>query len=521
MSDGVPDPAAGVVDAFYLPPWLAVGVETMVQRFGPPHDAMEYRLPDVTPAGITRWIDGLRRARAERLLPRSSGSILHSLERVADRFLDPRDATRQFAVETLVRSGRFTAPMVERSLDEAFDPLTRGGLKRWVDSELGSSSALDRPTPGPDGVGRQAHGPEWMFQVYAGNVPTVPVWPLVSALILKSALLAKTSSQEPLLAPLLARAIAEEDEDLGSCLAVVWWKGGSGDLDRAALADARAVLAFGGEAATASLARQARPDARLVLHGPKVSIGYIGRHALARAALPKLAERAALDVALYDQRGCLSPHAYYVERGGATAPVDFAVALGRALDAASTSLPRRRPTESEAASVQMARAQALFEAAAGAGVPGGAGAVTGAPALIAPARTTEWTVLTENGARFEPGPTHRVVRVHSIEGPEEFEGAIAPEARYVEAIALEEGGPRRAILAARFAALGIPRVAPLGGLQRPSPLATHGGVRRLLPFVTWTTIEGTRVKRPRSRGPASRSSGGGSRRGAPARRRSR
>ncbi|MGE5175111.1 MAG: acyl-CoA reductase [Hyphomicrobiales bacterium] len=509
------------VDAFYLPPWLSVGTETIVQRFGPAHDSMEYRFPEVTPAAIARWIDGLKRARAERLLPRSGASIVQVLERVAERHLDRDDPSRHTAVDLLARSGRFTAPMIERALDDTFEPLARGGIRKWVESELGSLAALDRPMPGPDRVARRAHGPEWMLQIYAGNVPTIPVWPLVSALLLKAALFAKTSAEEPLFAPLLARTIAEEDEDLGACMAVVWWKGGTGDLDQAALGVARAVLAFGGEAATGSIARRARPDARLVLHGPKVSVGYVGKRALTPTAIPKLAERAALDVALYDQQGCLSPHAYYVERGGPRAPVDFAVALGKALHEASTTLPRRRPSHAEAARVQMVRSHALFAAASASALPGSAGGAAGEPPLLAPATGTDWTVLTENGARFEPGPTHRVIRVHSIGGPEEFEAAVAPHARYVEAVALEEEGPRRAVLASRLAALGIPRVASLGALQRPSPLDTHGGVQRLLPFVTWTTVDGPAAKRGRPRSSASRSSGGGSRRASPSRRRSR
>ena len=50
------------------------------------------------------------------------------------------------------------------------------------------------------------------------------------------------------------------------------------------------------------------------------------------------------------------------------------------------------------------------------------------------------------------------------------------------------GVPRRAALAARFAALGIPRIAEPGSLQRPSPLGTHGGVRPLCssPGPRWT-----------------------------------
>ena len=512
------DPAA--IDAFYLPAWLAVGMETTVQRFGPAHDSMELRLPVVSPNDLQRWIEALRQARAERLARRTTASILRSLDRVTTRFLDPRDPARRSAVAALEHAGRFSAPMIERALDDAFAPLARGGLRKWLVSELGSASALDRPST-VGGALRAAHGPEWMLQIYAGNVPTVSIWPLLIAPLLKSALLAKTSSQEPILAPLLARTIAEVDSEIGECLAVVWWKGGQAELDRVALTDAPAVLAFGGDVAMASVARQARPGAALVLHGPKLSIGYIGRHALTRAALPKLAERAALDVALYDQQGCLSPHAYYVERRGAVSPVDFAAALGHALESFAGTLPRREPTATEAAAIQMARAQGRFDAATGS-----AGSAANAR-VFASRGGTHWTVVCENGARFEPGPAHRSVRVHAIESPEEFERAIAPDARYVEALALEEAGPRRAALAAKFAGIGLPRIAAVGALQRPSPLSTHGGVRRLLPFVTWTTVEPAKppAQRPiattAARPPVSRPSASGSRTRSGSRRRSR
>jgi len=469
------------IDGFYLPPALAAGVETGVQRFGPAHDAVQIRLPVVLAADVTRWIEGIRRARAEHLAERPIARILRPLERVVARYLDKGDRARRSLIQSLSECGRFSAQMAERALDDAFEPLARGGFRKWIAAELGSVSALDQPVPTREGVLRRAIGPEWMLHVYAGNVPTVPVWPLFSALLLKSALLAKTSAQEPLLAPHLARTIAEEDAGLGACLAVVWWKGGAAELERAAFAAAPAVLAFGGEAAIASIARQLRPDAKVVLHGSKVSLAYIGRGSLTRGALPGLARQVAQDVALYDQQGCLSPHAVYVERGAAASAVDFAAALGEALESASTDLPRREPSATEAATVQLYRAQARFDAA---GAPGGR--------VLVSETSTRWTVICESGARFEPSPAHRTVRVHAIAGPEEFERAIAPSLRYVEALALEERGTRRAALVARFAGLGIPRIAAIGSLQRPSPLGTHGGVRRLLPFVTWSSVEGAR-----------------------------
>src|SRR5512132_536094 len=271
-----------MIDGFYLPRAIASETETAIHRFGPAHDAVAIRLPVFLPADVTRWIGWLRSARAEHLAERPIAEILRPIERVIARHLDPRDRRRRALVQALLESGRFSAPMVERALDDAFEPLARGGLRKWIASELGSVAALDRPVPTREGVLRRAVGPEWIFQVYAGNVPSVPVWPMITALVLKSALFAKTSSKEPVLAPHLARAIAEEDEGLGRCMAVVWWKGGTAEMERAVLAVAPAVLVFGGENAVSSLARQPRPEARVVFHGSKVSLAYIGRGALTR-----------------------------------------------------------------------------------------------------------------------------------------------------------------------------------------------------------------------------------------------
>ncbi|HSQ60138.1 MAG TPA: acyl-CoA reductase [Acidobacteriota bacterium] len=126
----------------------------------------------------------------------------------------------------------------------------------------------------------------------------------------------------------------------------------------------------------------------------------------------------------------------------------------------------------------MSRAQAALEAA------------TGRVARVLESdRGTEWTVIAEASARFEPGPAHRVVRVHAVSDVEEFARALAGSERFVEAIAVEERGGRRERLEERLAQLGVPRITAVGALQRPTPFAAHGGVPRLLPFVRWTTVE--------------------------------
>jgi hypothetical protein len=439
------------------------------------------------------WIDALVTAREDLLARRTASEIHRVLERVALRFLDPESPARRNAVAWLARLGRFSEPMIERALEDTFRPLAAGGVSRWVASELGSAAVLDAPATYRKGVPRRATGPSWMLQIYAGNVPGLPVWPLYSALAMKTALLAKTSSQEPVLAPLLARTIAEEDPELGACMAVVWWKGGTDELDRTAIRDAPAVLAFGGGFATERIAGEAHPGARVVIHGPKVSVAYVAAASLTRSGLGALAARAAHDVALYDQQGCLSPHAIYVERGGEVGPAAFASALGSALEELRVGLPRRDLEPEQAARVQLYRAQAHFEEAQ----------EKRGTRVLASNEGTDWTLIYEDGARFEPTPTHRTVRLHAVSGAEEVVEALTPSSRYIEAVGLEAKGREKSRLAAAFAAMGVPRVAALGSLQCPEISGTHGGVHRLLPFLRWTTVElGARKPSARERPPA-------------------
>src|SRR5207248_1555027 len=72
----------------------------------------------------------------------------------------------------------------------------------------------------------------------------------------------------------------------------------------AALGRAEVVVATGSDATLAALVP--RLGRRLIAHGPRWSVAVVERAAAAEV------DAIALDVALHDQRGCLSPHAVYV-----------------------------------------------------------------------------------------------------------------------------------------------------------------------------------------------------------------
>src|SRR5438552_39684 len=106
-----------------------------------------------------------------------------------------------------------------------------------------------------------------------------------------------------------------------------YWPGGDLAREDAALGRAEVVVATGSDATLAALVP--RLGRRLIAHGPRWSVAVVERAAAAEV------DAIALDVALHDQRGCLSPHAVYVT-GDARG---FAERLAAALDAAAVRLP--------------------------------------------------------------------------------------------------------------------------------------------------------------------------------------
>lgn len=92
------------------------------------------------------------------------------------------------------------------------------------------------------------------------------------------------------------------------------------------------VFAYGRQATLDALSRDLPPGVRLLAHGPGFGLVVCDESALASAELrQRLAAELALDVVLFDQRGCLSPRLMLVQASPASA-LRLAEALAVALD---------------------------------------------------------------------------------------------------------------------------------------------------------------------------------------------
>jgi hypothetical protein len=421
----------------------------------------------VSPAEVARRLERMREA-GERLRARPAGEVVDALARVVDGWRDAEGPWRSALARAHPEASGFSPRGVARGLELGFGALRGDTLWRVVERELGGVAALD------GNADTIAGGFPTTAVVLAGSIPMPTLLAMVAPLALRSPVLVKPSSHDGVTAEAVARSVADVDEELGRCVELAHFAGDS-DAHTRALLEADCVVAFGSDETTAGIAARLPRGRRFVAYGHRLSIAVLGDAATAGVALEDAARGLALDVALWDQQGCLSPVAVYVvsERAGAADAV--AESLAAALAQTSRALPRGRVGAADAAAIAHERAAAEMRIAAAARVRLHAGA--------------DFTVVREADTVTRPSPLFRFVRVHPVADGSELERSLAPLARHLAGVAIAGFGDEDRAMARRLAALGASRICAPGMLQAPPLDWHHDGAGLLAPLARFTDDE--------------------------------
>lgn len=467
------------LDAYWLPegprratgPFGDVGLEVQERALGPGHVPM--RIPTFTPHTLRQLLSGLREKRGAVLSERPVVEILGSLGAAAGRLTNPGEPLYEELLETLPDLTGYSRRMIEIGLERMGAGWTADALRSAIEDEFGSLEMLDDFQPRPVGGYQRAFGLPLTVHIFSGNIPGISVSSLIRALCVKSASFGKTAAGEPYLAVCFARALAEEDAELAGCLAVSYWPGGSEDLEAVAFSEAGTVIAYGSDETISGIACRVPPATRFIGYPNRVGVALVTRRALSRKRARELARGAALDVATFDQQGCVSPHMIYAETGGAVAPLDFARYLGEALEELSQEIPRGAMAPGESALIHQLRAHAEISGAT----------------VLAGARGTEWTVIVEEGAGFEPSPLNRVIRVSSVDDLSEVVSTLEKVGAHLQTVAVAGAKDEVRSLAGRLGLIGATRVVPVGEAAWPGPHWHHDGRFQFMDLVRFVDLE--------------------------------
>lgn len=417
------------------------------------------RWPDETAERVEAAKGRLDVAR-RRLVERGYDDVGGVLARVFDAWRDPGSSWRERLRAELPEAAGFSRENVEAGLSLALEGWTGEALRRALDAERSAllAGGRRRIVPYPS-----------TSVILGGSIPMPSLLQPVLPLALLSPVLVKPASRDTLTPQLLAESIAAIDPEIGRAIEVVpFASDDEASLD--SFLAAECVVASGSDGTIASLRARMRSSQRLVAYGHRLSIAVVeDRVALDRSA--ELARALSLDIALWDQLGCLSPAAIWVV-GGAAAMARDALARGLAdeLTLRASELPRGPIAAGAAIAIQAERDAAELRAA------------SGEPVRVHAGPGTSWTVVAEAEPDWRPGPLHRFVRVHPSESADALEAALKPIVRHLSSVALAVDPRTGDELAARVEALGASRICRPGLLQAPPLDWPHDGLPILAPL---------------------------------------
>jgi hypothetical protein len=362
-----------------------------------------------------------------------SADLLAAWGETVEAFLDPGSPERRALDPDLARLTRLSPEGLAAALEAVL-----GGVRAGPAATL-LAEAETLPAGG---------GP--VLAILASNLPALAVQPLWPALALRRPILLKSPSAEPLFVPAFLAALVRREPRLEPAVAAAAWPGGDERLEAPVLAAATTVIAYGDEPALADLRRRA--PGKVVEYGPKTSLAAVMDAAAA--------EGLARDVALFDQRGCLSVAAIYTPGD----PDALAVRLEEALAELARRWPPGPPDPATVSAVQQMRLEAEMRGLRRSVLPVLAG-----------------TVLVDPDPAFRLSPGLRMVRIHPLADLARLPEVLAPWRGKLQGAALAGEDAWR--LAPALADLGISRCAAPGELQSPDVTWHNGGLHPLRSLV--------------------------------------
>ena len=233
----------------------------------------------LSPVMIAEACQTLKRNREQYLAARSTESLVKTLSRVADAWLQVENPFRQLALKLGPGQTGFSRETLARGLDNFFGQLTRDNFHALLVQEFGDTKRLDALTAT---VVDQRHNrmaiinaPEFQVHIAAGNIPNPTLMSMVFGLLTRSAQFVKCASDSSFLPRIFAHSLYEADPKLGACLEVAEWRGGHAALEGALFAEADCVTATGSDETLAAIRAPLSVRTRFLGYGHRVSFGFV------------------------------------------------------------------------------------------------------------------------------------------------------------------------------------------------------------------------------------------------------
>jgi Acyl-CoA reductase (LuxC) len=389
-------------------------------------------------------------------------------------------APRRATIAAVAAAWGYSEPLLDASLDALLAPFIAESLASFAESVTNRRDTSDK-------VG------EVVGMVMPGNLPGAGLHEVVLSLLSGMGVILKTSEAEPFFFAGLSRTLRNFDVTLADRLAVFNWGRDRKDLTAATRTYCSWLVAFGEDDTLQHLREDAQFDAISLTpvdgqagklkagFGRRFSGAYVGEDAATNqvaSSRSAITDALALDLSLFEQAGCLSPHHVFVEdrawprrvqphvasKGGPSTGCahELAAALADSLDRMMASLPPPgRVALETAAALRRVRESARWRA------------LGGEPVTLWEGERLGWTVIYDEAAAFSPSPGFRTVTVSPVGSVDDLRRRLAKVDGRLEAFAV--AGSHLNEVKRCLDEQGVSYLCSPGMMQSPPLSWLHGG----------------------------------------------
>ena len=414
------------------------------------------------------------RSEAPPLLDVKVSEIIDFLVETGERLTLERNPYLQESLERVAATNPLPRRVVENLYKGARQYLTRDVLKSSIDSNFSNPACLDGWVPRTDMHGQRGAiraFPPRMIHMLAGNSPAGCMSSIAQGALVKAVNLFKMPSSDPFTCVAVLRTMADIDPNhpVVRSMSAVYWRGGDESIERTVYRPQYfdRIVAWGGGDAINNVIRYLGPGLQLISFDPKTSISMIGPEAFqSDTTIAEVAERAAADVAVFNQEACLASRFIFVE-GERSGIEKFCAQLHKRLGVDREPASAKAPPLPLEMREEIEVLQMMDDSYRVWGTFDGAGIV----------------ILSEEPVGFHPtGKTANVVHVPSLDGA----------VRHVN-VATQTIGiyppERKTALRDRIAGAGGQRVVRLGSAARHVMGGPHDAMYPLQRFIHWMADE--------------------------------
>lgn len=474
--------------AGYLPGLLESEVDWETLHFNHQGEICQVQVPILTSAQYEALVNRVQTKGRAQLQSTSLADIVKAIDQVIVELLDMQNPAMRKALKVLPQITGFDSEMVRLTLHSYLQTFKLNGLKRFLTKDFSNPLILEEFVPSVTGGLVRAIPPQLILHSWSGNVPAMALWSLICALLVKAPSIGKVASAEPLFIGWFVHLLVKALPQIKDAIAIVWWRGGEHENCRPLLSAADLVIAYGSDASLDNLKSSLPAGTRFLGHGHRLSFALLSRRSLNRALVSDCVSKAAWDVIAYDKAGCYSPHVFYVQKGGAISPEEFAQRLLVELQSQMARFPSSVSDLAEKSAQESWLQSHRFLTIHSEGMK-----VLGSKPSTS-SKEHPWVVFHPNIVNLTPSPSKRMVQVVAFDDWSEVMQSINKVKPYLQSVGVALSSEELKDVSELLAHAGVTRICGIGSMTAPQAGWHHDGRFGLADLVQMVDIEPSAIK---------------------------